>query len=76
MSEIQKSEIRKLREEIGFSQNQLARYFGVPKTTFLQWDQGKNKPAPYVIEMMKKVLRYEGVLKDSDINMGTNTDKE
>lgn len=61
----EKSEVRKLREEIGFSQNQLARYFGIPRNTFLQWDQGTNRIAPYTLEMMKKILRYEGVLKDS-----------
>lgn len=59
--------IRQIRQFIGFSQNQLARYFNIPRPTLLKWDQGTQSPPPYVIEMMIKILKYDGVIQDNDV---------
>lgn len=60
------SEIRKLREALGMSQNEMARYFGVQRNTFLKWDQGKNNPPEYVICMMRRILILEGVISEEE----------
>ena len=61
--------VRELRESIGFSQNQLARYFNIPRPTFLKWDQGKQSPPQYIIEMMIKILKYEGIINEEELKV-------
>ena len=56
--------IREMREAAGMSQNEMLRYFKVSRNTFLKWDQGRNSPPPYVIEMMIKILKYEGIIDE------------
>lgn len=48
--------IAKLRKRTHMSQRQFADAFSIPVRTLQQWEQGKSSPAPYVVEMIEKLL--------------------
>ena len=49
------SPIKELREETGMSQQQFARYFGLPLRTLQGWEQSRRKPPDYLVELLKKI---------------------
>lgn len=54
--------ILELRRKTGFSQSEFSAYIGVPLKTLQNWEQGTRKPPDYLICLVEKVLRYEGVI--------------
>jgi DNA-binding transcriptional regulator YiaG len=54
-----KNEIRELRKQYNMPQSQFADYFGIPKHTLQQWEQGLRQPPAYVFSMMKRILELE-----------------
>ena len=56
--------IREIRETTGLSQANFANLLEIPKRNIENWEEGKNKPAPYLVNLIEKVLRYEKILKE------------
>ena len=54
--------ILELRKKTGFSQGKFSTYIGIPLKTLQNWEQGTRKPPDYLICLIEKVLRYEGVI--------------
>lgn len=57
-------QIRELRLNTGLSQRKFAGLFDIPVSTLKDWEQERRNPPAYVITMMKKILKYEGMLND------------
>lgn len=53
------SPIKELREETEMSQQQFARYFGLPLRTLQGWEQGRRKPPDYLVELLKRIWELE-----------------
>ena len=53
------SPIKELREETQMSQQQFARYFGLPLRTLQGWEQGRRKPPDYLVELLKRIWELE-----------------
>lgn len=53
------SPIKELRKETEMSQQQFARYFGLPLRTLQGWEQGRRKPPDYLVELLKRIWELE-----------------
>lgn len=58
--------IRELRECTGLSQNKFAAMFGIPAATVKDWEYGRRNPPSYVVDMIKTILEYKGIIIDSN----------
>ena len=58
-------EIKELRVCTGLSQNKFASMFEIPVATLKDWEQGRRTPPSYVINMIKTILKYRGLYKDT-----------
>lgn len=58
--------IRELRECTGLSQNKFAAMFGIPAATVKDWEHGRRNPPSYVVDMIKTILEYKGIIIDSN----------
>ena len=58
-------EIKQLRVCTGLSQNKFASMFEIPVATLKDWEQGRRTPPSYVINMIKTILEYQGLYKDT-----------
>lgn len=54
-----KNDVKNLREKTNMSQGQFAAYFGIPKHTLQQWEQGVRQAPAYVFSMMQRILDLE-----------------
>lgn len=41
------------------SQQQFARYFGLPLRTLQGWEQDRRKPPDYLVELLKRIWELE-----------------
>lgn len=57
--------IKELRIYTGLSQSKFAQMFDIPVATLKDWEQGRRNPPGYVVNMMKTILEYRGLFKDS-----------
>lgn len=64
--EISKKEISNMRHELGMSQSEFAKYFGIPIKTIQKWEQGIYSPPPYIISLIRRVLILENKIKKGD----------
>lgn len=55
-------EVRELRLQTGLSQSKFAQLFDIPVPTLKDCEQGRRNPPAYVINMMKTILQYKGLL--------------
>ena len=55
-------EVRELRLQTGLSQSKFAKMFDVPVSTLKDWEQERRKPPAYVINMMRTILQYKGMI--------------
>ena len=55
-------EVRELRLQTGLSQSKFAKMFDVPVSTLKDWEQERRNPPAYVINMMRTMLQYKGML--------------
>ena len=53
-----------MRDRMHLSQSKFASYMGIPVRTIQSWEQGVRIPPEYVIYMMERILRLEGVITD------------
>ena len=51
-----------MRLQTGLSQSKFAKMFDVPVSTLKDWEQERRKPPAYVINMMRTILQYKGML--------------
>ena len=58
-------EIKALRVCTGLSQNKFANMFEIPVATLKDWEQGRRTPPGYVVNMIKTILEYQGLYKDT-----------
>ena len=56
--------IREMRENTGLSQSKFATLLHIPIRTIQTWEINQRKPPTYVVELIEKVLRYEGYIKE------------
>ena len=59
-------EVKELRLQTGLSQSKFAKMFDVPVATLKDWEQERRNPPVYVINMMKTILQYKGMLISPD----------
>ncbi|MBQ3514785.1 MAG: helix-turn-helix domain-containing protein [Lachnospiraceae bacterium] len=55
-------EVRELRLQTGLSQSKFAQMFDIPVSTLKDWEQERRNPPTYVINMMRTILQYKGML--------------
>lgn len=55
-------EVRELRLQTGLSQSKFAKMFDVPVSTLKDWEQERRNPPAYVINMMRTILQYKGMI--------------
>lgn len=55
--------IKELRAASGMSQSEFAKYFGIPKHTLQNWEQGQRKCPDYLLELIEYKLRNENIIK-------------
>ena len=48
--------IKEMRERTGLTQKAFAELFSIPLSTLQKWEQGAAEPAPYILEMIKRLL--------------------
>lgn len=58
--------IREVRSLSGMSQVNFAKEYGIPLRTLQSWESGERKPAPYIIDLIIRVVNAE---KKGNINM-------
>ena len=58
-------EIKELRMCTGLSQNKFVNMFEIPVATLKDWEQGRRTPPSYVVNMIKTILEYQGLYKDT-----------
>lgn len=56
--------VRELRLQTGLSQSKFANMFDVPVATLKDWEQERRNPPAYVVNMMRTILEYKGMLID------------
>jgi len=54
--------VRELRLQTGLSQSKFAKMFDVPVATLKDWEQERRNPPAYIINMMRTILQYKGML--------------
>lgn len=58
--------VRELRLQTGLSQSKFAKMFDIPVATLKDWEQERRNPPVYVINMMRTILEYRGILIDQN----------
>lgn len=56
--------IRELRNKTGMSRRAFSDYFGIPYRTVEDWEAGKAKCAPYLVELIRYKLEKEGLIHE------------
>lgn len=55
-------DVRELRLRTGLSQSKFAKIFDIPVSTLKDWEQKRRNPPAYVINMIRTILEYKGML--------------
>lgn len=58
--------IKELRRATGMTQKAFAEYFGIPKRNIEDWEGGRSRCAPYLIDLMEYKLQHERLLNDKE----------
>lgn len=51
--------MKDFRLSIGLSQSKFAKYFGIPVRTLQEWEQGRQNPPSYLLELLKRIWNLE-----------------
>ena len=54
--------VKELRLQTGLSQSKFAKMFDIPLSTLKDWEQERRNPPAYVINMMRTILQYNGMI--------------
>lgn len=57
--------IKELRVLTGLSQSKFAEKFNIPVKTIQNWEIGQRNPAPYIPDLIEKILRLEAELSEN-----------
>ena len=60
------NEIQKIRKKTGLSQSKFAEHFDIPVRTIQKWEIEQAAPPYYILQMMKKIIRFEQAEKEKD----------
>lgn len=60
--------VKELRKLTGLSQSKFAAYFNIPVRSLQCWENSPRNPAPYIPQMMERILRLEGMIKEPEEN--------
>ena len=58
--------VKEFRKETGMSQRQFAEYFKLSVRTLQEWEQGRQKPPEYLLELLKRIWQLEGHGKEGE----------
>lgn len=58
--------IKEIRFQTGLSQSKFANMFDIPVATLKDWEQGRRTPPSYVVNMIKKILQFQGMTIDEN----------
>lgn len=51
--------MKDFRLSTGLSQSKFAEYFGLPLRTLQEWEQGRQNPPSYLLELLKRIWNLE-----------------
>lgn len=51
--------IKELREGLDISRAEFSRRYNIPIRTVEDWEAGKRSPAPWVVELLERVIKAE-----------------
>lgn len=51
--------IKEFRKQTGLSQSKFADYFGLPVRTLQEWEQGRQNPPSYLLDLLKRIWILE-----------------
>jgi len=51
--------IKEIREITGLNKTDFAKQYNIPLRTYHSWERGEREPAPYILELLERVVRYE-----------------
>lgn len=74
--------VKEMRAMTGLSQSKFAALFKIPTGTFQAWEQGRQEPPAYVVNMMERLLQMEkpaenfNPLYDSKFMISRDDDKQ
>ena len=51
-----------MRLQTGLSQSKFAKMFDIPLSTLKDWEQERRTPPAYVVNMMRTILQYKGMI--------------
>ncbi len=71
--------IKELREIVGMSQRAFSDYLSIPVTNIQQWEQGVVTPPDYVVSLITRVMKSDGLLDNTlnphQVNLLRQTEK-
>ena len=54
-----KNQIANIRKKTGLSQVKFAERYNIPLATYTHWEQGRNLPPNYVVELLRNQVEYD-----------------
>lgn len=51
--------MKEFRASTGLSQSKFAEYFNLPLRTLQEWEQGRQNPPPYLLDLLKRIWNAE-----------------
>lgn len=51
--------MKEFRQSTGMSQKGFAIHFGFPVRTLQEWEQGRQNPPPYLLNLLKRIWKLE-----------------
>lgn len=64
--EVQKLEIKDMRESVSLNRREFAESFGVPLRTVEDWEAGRRKMPEYLLRLMEYKLRMEAYWREEE----------
>lgn len=66
--------IKELRESTGMSRKEFSEHTGIPVRTLEDWEAARRKPPEYIPRLIAYQLKYEELVKNSEIKTDCNSD--
>ena len=51
--------IKDIRQITGLSQKAFCEKYGIPRRTLEDWERGRNAPAPYLVDLLRRAVESE-----------------
>ena len=59
--------VKTMRQKLGQTQEQFAREVGVTFSTVNQWENGRRKPQPFLVNRLLEMAAQHGLLQDPSV---------